>query len=43
MKILITGAQGQIGKELVSIANQRGFGIIMSGEYQDWINQQYEK
>jgi hypothetical protein len=19
------------------------FGIIMSGEYQDWINQQYEK
>ena len=48
MKILITGAQGQVGKELVSIANQRGFDVIAagqteSGKYQDWINQQYEK
>jgi dTDP-4-dehydrorhamnose reductase len=31
MKILITGAQGQVGKELVSIANQRGFDVIAAG------------
>jgi len=32
MKILITGAQGQVGKELVSIANQRGFDVIAAGQ-----------
>ena len=32
MKILITGAQGQVGKELVSIANQRGFDVIVTGQ-----------
>ena len=32
MKILITGAQGQVGKELVSIANQRGFNVIAAGQ-----------
>jgi dTDP-4-dehydrorhamnose reductase len=31
MKILITGAQGQVGKELVSIANQRGYNVIAAG------------
>lgn len=31
MKILITGAQGQVGKELVSIANQHGFEVIAAG------------
>jgi dTDP-4-dehydrorhamnose reductase len=34
MKILITGAQGQVGKELVSIANQRGFDVIAAGRTQ---------
>ena len=28
MKVLITGAQGQVGKELVAITKQRGFDII---------------
>ena len=28
MKILITGAQGQVGKELTAIANQKGFDVI---------------
>ena len=32
MKILITGAQGQVGKELVSIGNQRGFDVIAAGQ-----------
>ncbi len=32
MKILITGAQGQVGKELVSIANQRGFDVSAAGQ-----------
>ena len=32
MKILITGAQGQVGKELVSIANQRCFDVIVAGQ-----------
>ena len=32
MKILITGAQGQVGKELFSIANQRGFDVIAAGQ-----------
>ena len=32
MKILITGAEGQVGKELVSIANQRGFDVIAAGQ-----------
>ena len=32
MRILITGAQGQVGKELVSIANQRGFDVIAAGQ-----------
>ena len=32
MKILITGAQGQVGKELVSIANQRCFDVITAGQ-----------
>ncbi len=32
MKILITGAKGQVGKELVSIANQRGFDVIAAGQ-----------
>ena len=32
MKILITGAQGQVGKELVSIANQRGFDDNAAGQ-----------
>ena len=32
MKILITGAQAQVGKELVSIANQRGFDVIAAGQ-----------
>ena len=31
MKILITGAQGQVGTELVTIANQHGFGVIAAG------------
>jgi len=32
MKILITGAQGQVGKELFSISNQRGFDVIAAGQ-----------
>ena len=31
MKILITGAQGQVGQELVAIANQQGFDVIAAG------------
>lgn len=31
MKILITGAQGQVGKELVTIANQQGFDVVAAG------------
>lgn len=31
MKILITGAQGQVGKELVGITKQRGFNVIAAG------------
>jgi len=31
MKILITGAQGQVGKELVTTANKRGFTVIAAG------------
>lgn len=31
MKILITGAQGQVGKELVNIANQRSYDVISAG------------
>ena len=32
MKILTTGAQGQVRKELVSIANQRCFVVIAAGQ-----------
>jgi len=31
VKILITGAQGQIGKELVTVANTQGFAVIAAG------------
>ena len=31
MKILITGAQGQVGKELVTAANEQGFTVIAAG------------
>jgi dTDP-4-dehydrorhamnose reductase len=31
MKILITGAEGQVGKELVSIAKQHGLDVIAAG------------
>lgn len=31
MKILITGAQGQVGKELVTIASEQGFSVIAAG------------
>ena len=31
MKILITGAQGQVGKELTTIANEEGFDVIAAG------------
>lgn len=31
MKILITGAQGQVGKELKTVANEQGFTVIAAG------------
>ena len=31
MKVLITGAQGQVGKELTQIANEKGFKVISAG------------
>ena len=31
MKVLITGAQGQVGKELTQIANEKGFEVISAG------------
>ena len=31
MKILITGAQGQVGNELTAIANEEGFDVIAAG------------
>ena len=31
MKVLITGAQGQVGKELTQIANKKGFDVIAAG------------
>lgn len=48
MKILITGAQGQVGKELTSLAKERGYDVIAAGrsdlditqatDVQDFIN-----
>ena len=31
MKILITGAQGQVGKELTYIAKEKGYDVIAAG------------
>lgn len=31
LKVLITGAQGQVGKELTQIANKKGFDVIAAG------------
>lgn len=39
-KILITGAQGQIGKELVTIANEKSFGVIAASRAELDITQQ---
>lgn len=34
MKILITGAQGQVGKELFAIVQQQGFDVIAAGRHE---------